>query len=78
MGYNQEEDPKKDPPTKEIQAIIMDKFKPQVELWNLIYSWKDLHTLVLNDAPMMELANESTKAKITFDDKFGMASKFNK
>jgi len=28
MGYNQEEDPKKDPPTKEIQAIIMDKFKP--------------------------------------------------
>jgi len=78
MGYNQEENPKKDPPTKEIQAIIMEKFKPYVELWNLIYSWKDLYSLVYSDAPMMELANESTKAKITFDDKFGTASKFNK
>jgi len=28
MGYNQDEDPKKDPPTKEIQTLINEKFKP--------------------------------------------------
>lgn len=46
MGYNQDEDPKKDPPTKDIQALIQEKFKPFVELWNLITNWKDLYRLV--------------------------------
>lgn len=33
---------------------------------------------MFNEAPMMELANEPTRAKQTFDDKFGQASKFSK